>query len=578
MESANADPVIISLATDHDRSAIYRMRHVTYAQELGQHPTNENKQLTDSLDSFNSYIVARRGANLVGFISITPPGRKYSIDKYLAREALPFPVNDSLYEVRLLTVRKEYRNSEEGAEIAGLLVYAALRWVEAHGGERIVAIGRREVMGLYRRIGLQPLGRQIPSGSVTYELMTGAVTDLRRRIPRYAALLRHYAQRIAWELNIPLETVPDCPHGGAFFETIGEEFEHLQRREEVISADVLDAWFPPAPAVVARLREHLPWLLGTSPPTRSAGLVRAIARARRISPDNILAGAGSSSLIFLAFRQWLNARSRVLLLDPTYAEYAHVCERVIGCRVDRLSLSRASSYRCDLADLASAASGQHDLVVIVNPNNPTGRHIPRTQLEPILRAIAPATRFWIDEAYIDYVSAEESLEQSACKLRNVVICKSLSKGYGLSGARVAYLCGSPGTLAELRPWLPPWAVSLPAQLAAVVALQNPQYYAERYRETHQLREELIRQLETLSPKLQVVPSRANFVLVHLSEDGPTANAVIERCRKKGLFLRDVTDMGRNLGPYTLRIAVKDQPTQRRMIAILEEACLASPVP
>ena len=84
----------------------------------------------------------------------------------------------------------------------------------------------------------------------------------------------------------PSPEVPDrgssCFHGGWFFEAIGEEFDDLHRRRRVINADVLDAWFPPAPSVIDTLTEHLPWLLRTSPPTQCQGLVQAIARSRGV--------------------------------------------------------------------------------------------------------------------------------------------------------------------------------------------------------------------------------------------------------------------------------------------------------
>src|SRR5207237_925965 len=81
-------------------------------------------------------------SEIVGFVSITPPGRTYSVDKYIEREELPFVVDDRLFEVRLLTVLKPHRRTE----LATLLMYAAFRWIESHGGTRIVGIGRREIM------------------------------------------------------------------------------------------------------------------------------------------------------------------------------------------------------------------------------------------------------------------------------------------------------------------------------------------------------------------------------------------------------------------------------------------------
>ena len=86
------DKMLIGLATEQDRPAIYEMRHAVYACELRQHPTNEAGQLSDALDAFNTYLVAKRGAELVGFISITPPGRTYSVDKYLDTGGIAIPL------------------------------------------------------------------------------------------------------------------------------------------------------------------------------------------------------------------------------------------------------------------------------------------------------------------------------------------------------------------------------------------------------------------------------------------------------------------------------------------------------
>ena len=181
-----------------------------------------------------------------------------------------------------------------------------------------------------------------------------------------------------------------------------------------------------------------------------------------------------------------------------------------------------------------------------------------------------ARRIWVDETYIDYAGTGESFESFAATTRNVVVCKSMSKVFALSGLRVAYLCGSADILSELRAITPPWVVSLPAQVAAVAALQDPQYYRARYAETHRLRTELQRHLTTLCG-LEVVPGVANFLLCHLPLDGPSAAEVVDRCREQGLFLRDSRTMGTRLGAHALRIAVKDAATNRRMLAILQDA-------
>ncbi|HHY85020.1 MAG TPA: aminotransferase class I/II-fold pyridoxal phosphate-dependent enzyme [Verrucomicrobia bacterium] len=558
--------VIVRLAETSERRHLYRLRHEVYACELGQHAPSPDGLLSDALDEFNEYIVAAVGDVILGFVSITPPGGgRFSIDKYIARGEFPMLFSDRLYEVRLLTVLNPYR----GRELALLLMYAAFRWIRKRGGERVVAIGRREVLSLYLRVGLEKLGRSIQSGAVRYELLSARTDDLEHRLRRHTPILNRLERGVDWRLDCPFREPAACFHGGAFFDGIGVEFEKLERRHRIINADVLDAWFPPAPGVVDALRENLEWAVRTSPPTACEGLLRAIANARSVPVDALVPGAGSSALIFLAFPRWLTPDSRVLLLDPTYGEYAHMLEQVVRCRVDRVRLRRERHYDLDGERLRHLLKREYDLVVLVNPNSPTGRHVPANVLKSILSNAPGRTRFWIDETYVEYAGAVESLERFAAASRNVVVCKSMSKVYALSGLRVAYLCGPTPWMAELRSHTPPWAIGLPAQMAAVAALRDPGYYAARYRETHRLRERLRAALTRLG--WYVVPGSANFLLCHLPESGPSAAALVDRCRAAGLYLRDAGGMGRNLGTHALRIAVKDSETNARMLGILASA-------
>ena len=173
-----------------------------------------------------------------------------------------------------------------------------------------------------------------------------------------------------------------CYHGGSFWEALGNRFDRLSGRDEIVVADVLDAWFPPAPGVVDFVREHAELALRTSPPTQCEGLVHSISEARGLDPTGILPGAGSSNLMFLALREWLSPSSRVLILDPCYGEYAHIFQHVIGCHVDAVVLSREDGFVIDLDDLALRSARGYDLIVLVNPSNPVGHHIPRSGLEP----------------------------------------------------------------------------------------------------------------------------------------------------------------------------------------------------
>ncbi|NUU21333.1 MAG: aminotransferase class I/II-fold pyridoxal phosphate-dependent enzyme, partial [Streptomycetaceae bacterium] len=221
----------------------------------------------------------------------------------------------------------------------------------------------------------------------------------------------------------------------------------------------------------------------------------------------------------------------------------------------------------------------YDLVVVVNPNNPTGRHAPADALRAVIEASPESTRWWIDEAYLGYVDPADSLAGLAAVDSRVAVCTSLSKMYALSGMRAAYLVAVPETVAELRRWTPPWAVSLPAQIAAVTALRDPDYYAERWARTHVLRRELAAGLAELDGFDTVDEGVANYLSVTLPRGGASAADFVRACRSHDVYLRDLSPMSPAFEGRTERIAVRDTAENARVVetcrSVLAE--LRSPV-
>lgn len=368
--------------------------------------------------------------------------------------------------------------------------------------------------------------------------------------------------------TVPVERDDEqpCYHGGAFFEAIVPDFRNLENISDVINADVLDAWFPPAHAVITTLSEHLEWIARTSPPTASEGLISAISNNREVSPKSILPGAGSSDLIFLALPRLLSRSSRVLITDPSYGEYAHVLEYLVGCTITRLELTVQTNYQIDLKTLRDAIGQGIDMVILVNPNNPTGQHINRQDMTNLIQNTSKDTLFWIDETYIDYTGPEQSMEKFAAESPNVIVCKSMSKAYALSGLRVGYLCANSQIIARLGGLTPPWAVSLPAQIAAVKALEDPAYYHRRFQETNDLRKRFTSDLNAQG--IEVISGIANFLLCRLPKDSIDVPTLLNRCHKHNLYLRDVSKTSRVIDHRVFRTAVKDTETNRKIIHII----------
>lgn len=557
----------LALATAEDLTKIDHIRHSVYAAELGQFSPHSNGMLHDKPDVKSIYITAVENGRPIGFVGITPPtSPSYSIDHYLDRSEVPVVFNEHVFEIRALTVI----DSSRGSVTAPALMYAAFRWIQAHGGKTIIAIGHEKVNPMYVRLGMRSIGQRFSCGKLEYEPLAASVEHIEAELTRFDTRLARLENQIDWQLDIPFRPTTECYHGGAFFDAIGNSFDDLTRRNIIINADVLDAWFPPCPAAQQALHEHLGWIMRTSPPNHAEGLVRAIAQTRGVTSENILTGGGSSPLIFLAFRHWLTPSSRVLLLDPTYGEYAHILDKVIGCKVERFQLRRDDGYKINTERFSRKLAESFDQVVWVNPNSPTGRHVTRPEVESILNQCPAKTRVWIDETYVEYAGKDQSLESYAARSENVVVVKSMSKVYGLSGLRVGYLCGSAKQIAPLRGLAPPWSVSLPAQIAAIHALQEADYYNAHYTETHRLRMQLAQGLEQLGIT-EIIPGIANFILFHLPEGAPNGETVIERCRTHGLFIRDAGEMGNGMGDRALRIAVKNSPTNLRILRILKIA-------
>ena len=362
-----------------------------------------------------------------------------------------------------------------------------------------------------------------------------------------------------------------CFHGGAFFEGIGVEFNNLDEKDNIISADVLDAWFPPAPKIQEVIQSYLPWIIKTSPPTNSEGYIKTISEHRTLNRESILPGAGSSDLIFRIFNQWLRPSSKVLILDPTYGEYSHILNKIIKCKVERLELKREEGYNINIDKLREKLNQKFDLFVWVNPNSPTGLHINKNEVERLLLNNKGCERIWIDETYVEYAGREQTLERFAEKSNNVFVCKSMSKVYALSGLRAAYLCANPNNIKPLKRITPPWVISLPAQIAATYALKQEDYYIKKYQETHELRDKLELQLKQIGID-EIIPGIANFIMFHVGNDKFSASRIVNECKLKKLYLRDLSGMGTSFEDDAIRMAVKDLNTNNKMIAILRE-CL-----
>ena len=364
-------------------------------------------------------------------------------------------------------------------------------------------------------------------------------------------------------------------HAGAFFEAIGVEFEDLGRADRVVSADFPDAWFPPSPRVLEKLKASLPFLLRTSPPAGAEGLIAVLSEVRGVPRESILPAGGSSELIFNAVPNLVSRDDTVLLLDPMYGEYRHVCEAVAGARTSSFYAPKGDAFAPNISKLIEMIDRlKPKLVIIVNPSNPTGYCLPANALLRVAESLPHDACLFVDETYLEFAGQGLSLEKEVLTHPNLLVLKSMSKVYALSGLRVGYLVANPAWIDRFALTIPPWAVGFLAQLAAIEALRDPAYYQERYAETRRMRRGMAERLQIMRG-LRVYDSTTNFFLVEITDEPWTSQAVVERLRDDQIYVRECSSISPQFGEKFLRIAVKTPEHNERVLQGLQSMFPAS---
>ena len=210
------------------------------------------------------------------------------------------------------------------------------------------------------------------------------------------------------------------------------------------------------------------------------------------------------------------------------------------------------------------------MIVMVNPNSPTGQYLTRAEMQELLAKLSEEKTLFIDETYIDFIGKDESVEELVPDHKNLVVLKSMSKVYALSGARVGYLAAHSDVVGKVRRYIPPWSVSLIGQVAGVEALKSEDYYRERIAETNGLREDFSEKLREIQGVI-VYPGCANFVLLGIGKTGKKAQDVYDELAKQNIYVRDASSMSSQFNQDFIRTAVRDRESNDKIYSALKGA-------
>jgi threonine-phosphate decarboxylase len=319
------------------------------------------------------------------------------------------------------------------------------------------------------------------------------------------------------------------------------------------------------PAAVRTILGNGLSLLSSYPDIHCAELREALAAALGCGPQNIIAGNGSTELMYLIPRAFKPRRA--LVLTPTFSEYEKSL-LAAGCAVRSLPLQEKEQFRVRPRDVIGLLS-RVDMLFLCNPNNPTGALLGRNALSEIIGAAERnGVLAVVDEAFVDFVPSH-SLAREIRRKKNLMVLRSMTKFYGIPGIRLGYLVGSTRLIQQLNRFKEPWTVNALAQKIGIACAADRKFAAHTRSFVTAEREYLFSQLQSISG-LQPWPSSANYLLLQITRGGLSSGAVYETLARQGILVRDCRSF-KGMGNRFFRVAVKRRPDNRRLRAALKNA-------
>ncbi len=288
--------------------------------------------------------------------------------------------------------------------------------------------------------------------------------------------------------------------------------------------------------------------LNRYPEPQPADLIATLAALYGIAPAQALVTRGSDEGIDLLLRTFCRAgQDAILITPPTYGMYI-VAACIQNARVVSVPLVRNTNFALEADAVLKAVTPDVKIVFLCSPNNPTGNLLDRAAVLRIVRSLAGKAVVAVDEAYVDF-SGVPSLAAEIAANPNLIVLRTLSKAFGLAGARVGTTIADPAVIAVLQKVIAPYPVPAPVLQAALAAL-TPAGLAAARESVATIVAERTRLAAALS-KLPVVKlvwqSDANYLLIEVADSA----RVMAAGRAAGIIWRDRSkDV-----PNTIRLTV-----------------------
>jgi histidinol-phosphate aminotransferase len=304
--------------------------------------------------------------------------------------------------------------------------------------------------------------------------------------------------------------------------------------------------------------------LNRYPDAYARSLRGALAERHGVDVDQVVVGNGSCELILLAGQAFLDPGTTVVHADPSFAIYPHLAA-TSGAEAVAVPLDTDAGH--DLDGMAAAVDERTRLVIVCNPNNPTGVYRSADAIERFADLVPDDLAVLVDEAYFDFVDAADAgrVMSLARERPNLLVTRTFSKAYGLCGLRIGYGVGSAGWITALEKVRQPFNTNALAQAAALESLRHPAAIARRVTETLHERGRVEAALTDLG--VPFTRSQTNFILLGAESGTPDEGSLHEELLRRGVIARDGAALG---VPGTIRLTIGAPQENDAFLAALSQ--------
>ncbi|PIR34013.1 MAG: histidinol-phosphate transaminase, partial [Alphaproteobacteria bacterium CG11_big_fil_rev_8_21_14_0_20_44_7] len=299
--------------------------------------------------------------------------------------------------------------------------------------------------------------------------------------------------------------------------------------------------------------------LNRYPDGASSELREKLGEINNLNPEQIICGAGSDEILELIAYAYCGEGDEVI-----YTQHGFLVYPIAAMSAGAKPIAVAEkNLTADVDTILAAVNERTRIVMLANPNNPTGTYISGAELKRLRADLREDILLVIDNAYAECVTADDydmgyDLADAA---PNTIITRTFSKMYGIPALRVGWGYAAPEIIDILNRIRPPFNLTTLGQVGACAALDDVEFMQKSVAHNTKWREWLSAELRGLG--CEVPPSQGNFVLAKFAD----ANAVFEKLRANDIIVREMGGYGL---PEYLRISIGLEADMKKLVALLGE--------